>query len=214
VGAVKVSELPVIALALENSSSAATIRITRGNNLVYFTQTTTFYSGVQFVNMTQIISSNIPTVSVAGLNITVQTKGKLTTGNNLYIAIVDSERQMAGQLIFNGPPPAATQVTDGTELLFGLNSSKSELNFYVSVFPFSTEASLNSLFEDNTAKYTQKTAETSLDVFNYRQALNTLGVSYITIRDPAQNARFAQDPLFRQVFVNKEVTIYQVKTLP
>jgi hypothetical protein len=47
-------------------------------------------------------------------------------------------------------------------------------------------------------------------MFDYRQALKELNVSYIALRNPSQINRFLNDPDFDLVFINNEVAIFKV----
>lgn len=75
-----------------------------------------------------------------------------------------------------------------------------------------TQSSLYGLFINNTRSYAEKVAEYPLEIFDYRQAIANMNVSYIAIRDDSQITRFAKDPLFSLVFINKEVAIFQIHT--
>ena len=62
VNTVTLSELPVRKMHVENSSTFATISITCGNEFLNLTQKTTIYQGVRFVNMTETVTSDNPTL--------------------------------------------------------------------------------------------------------------------------------------------------------
>ena len=216
---VKLSELPVREMHVENSPTFATISITWGNELLNFTQKATVYQGVRFVNMTETVSSDNPTISFVNMNFIVQTRGKVVAMNSTSIALVDPYMNVAGQLIFTGAQPTITNVSEGPlEILFNLNSqSETKINFYVTVFEYpnlssstTTQAGLHELLMNNTKSYADKVAEFPLDVFDYREAIANLNASYIAVRDHLQIARFAKDPLFSLVFVNEEVAIFQI----
>ena len=53
----------------------AIITMVRGNDYFNYTQLTTVYKGLRFVNLTSTIDSTVPGVSLDWLNIEVQSKG-------------------------------------------------------------------------------------------------------------------------------------------
>jgi hypothetical protein len=108
---------------------------------------------------------------------------------------------LAGELLFKETPPNVTQPSKGSlQLLFPLQSRPAvELSFGVSVFEGSTQTSTDEI--SNSAP---------LDVFDYRQAIIDLNVSYIALRDPSQIPRFTNDPAFSLLFMNREVAIFEV----
>jgi len=217
---VKLSELPIREMYLESDNAATTLNIIRGNELVKCTQKTTVYQGLRFVNMTQSLSSSNPTVDFINIELAAQTKGNLTTTNNTYIAIEDPHTNTAGQLIFTDNQPTITQAQDNTITMhFNLNtqSTRGEINFYVSVFEYASQDSstttknrLQQQFLNNTKNYTDKISEAPIDTFDYKQAIRELNASYIVLRDHTQIQRFENDPTFHLVFYNKEIAIFQV----
>jgi len=219
VNMVKLSELPVKEMHLENTSTFATISVMRGNELLNFTQKATVYQGVRFVNMIENISSDNPMVSFDNVSLTLQTRGNLVFENSASIGLVDPYVNVAGQLIFNETPSTVTQdSTSPLKIIYNLGAqSKTEFNFYVAVFEYpslvlssATKTGLNELFMNNTKSYADKVEEFPLDVFDYHQAIVNLNASYIAIRDYTQISRFAKDPMFSLLFVNREVDIFQI----
>ena len=63
---------------------------------------------------------------------------------------------------------------------------------------------------NNTKSYAGKVGEFPLDVFNYRQAIANLNISYVVLRDFSQFARLEKDPLFSLVYMNQEVAIFRI----
>lgn len=224
VNVIKLSKVPVKDMYLQNGSSSASIFITWGNSLFNFTQETTVYQGVRFVNMTEKVSSDNPAVTFDSVNFILHTKGSFAEGGNgATVALVDANMNVAGQLIFIKGQPIVTQLTEdnlaGLGILYNLNAhSETELNFYAGVYEYASNLDLNpkaqsgfyQLMTNNTKTYADKVADFPLVVFNYRQAVVTLNASYIVIRDPEQVPRFAKDPLFSLVFKNNEVAIFHV----
>ena len=214
---VKLVDVPVKEMYVTNSSTEATISVIRGNNLLNFTQKATVYQGVRFVNITQKVSSDNPMVNFADINLVFQTRGNLTFSNTGTIGFVDSNAKLAAQLIFKGAQPQVTQLTNKSYgLLYDLNGkSETVISFYVSTFDFPNGElnlpSLNHFFLNNTQSYADKVAQFPIDVFDYQQAITNLNASYIVIRDSTQIPRFANDPNFSLIFINKEVAIFHVK---
>ena len=217
---VRVSELPIREMHMENSSSLATICFTRGNEFLNFTQEATVYQGVRFVNMTATVSSNDPTIRFADMNFTVQTRGDVVAVNGTSVALKDPYMNLAGQLLFTGTQPTIKQASEKSfEIMFNLNNqSGSKISFYVAVFEYpslgassAAKAGLDELFENNISSYADKVAEFPLDVFNYQQAIANLNASYVVLRDYSQISRFAKDPMFSLLFINKEVAIFEIQ---
>lgn len=216
---VKLSELQVREAHVEQSSNSATILTTRGNEFLNFTQSVTVLQGVRFVDVTETFSSNSSAISFSGLSFIVQTRGNIVTGNGSSIELKDPYSNVAGQLLFIDNHPVATQVLNGPlEIVVNGLQNKTELNFKVGIFEYpnqgfnsAPEAGLQELFRSNIEHYSEKVADYPLDVFDYRQAIANLSASYIAVRDYSQIPRFVNDPSFNLAFVNKEVSIFQVK---
>ena len=127
---------------------------------------------------------------------------------------------LAGQLLFTGTQPTIKQASEKSfEIMFNLNNqSGSKISFYVAVFEYpslgassAAKAGLDELFENNIRSYADKVAEFPLDVFDYQQAIANLNASYVVLRDYSQISRFAKDPMFSLLFINKEVAIFEIQ---
>ena len=89
--------MPLINMYMENSSTCASIYVHFGNDLLNFTQKTTVYQGVRFVNMTQTISSNNPAVTFDTVNFVLYTKRILIQDeNSSTVALIDTTANVAG----------------------------------------------------------------------------------------------------------------------
>lgn len=216
VATLSLSELPIIDMYIANSSSAASIYTIRGNQYVTFTQTATVYPGLCLVNMTQSLFSVDPSICFVNLDLSVQTPGHVINGNGSYVALKDPYSDVVGQIVFWDMQPKLTRgLADHLNLEFALSSRAITLDFYVSVFENSSvnsaETRLNDLLLNTwTTGYVDKATQPPLDVFDYRQAILDLNVSYIAIREKSQLSRFANDPLFGEVYTNNEITIFQI----
>ncbi len=222
------ADLPVTDMQLENGTDYATIIVTRGNELFNFTQKATVYSGIQFVNMTETIESDHPTVSLDEVRFILHTKGTFVQGENTTFGLIDTNMNVAGQLILTEGQPEIADLTKENpscvELWYPLGgNSRAELKFSVGVYQFKPDPKLTKdptdkawienyqqLLANNTAIYMNKEGNLPLDIFNYSQALLNYNISYIAVRDVEAIPRFAKDPLFSLVFINNEVAIFQV----
>ncbi len=227
---ISLSSVPLISTQIENSSDYATIYVTRGNELLNFTQTTTVYEGMRFVNMTQVFETDNPAISFVRLDFTMHTKGTpVKVENSTVYALADTNMKVVGQLIF--PPgqlsPTVNELTidnlAGLGLTYNLNAqNRAELNFYVGVYTYEykmeaevTEKEKITFYEElvanGTQTYLQKFPDSEPKFFDYQQAIEDYNVSYIALRYAEHIPRFANDPNFSLVFINEEVAIFQVK---
>jgi hypothetical protein len=218
IATLRLSDLPVIGMHIENSSSAASIVVTRANQYVSCTQSATVYAGLCLVNLTQTLFNVDSSIELVSLDIPVQARGGVVGGNKSYVEVKDPYSDVVGLLVFAGTQPSIT-AGDGNcvELQFNLSSMPSMFNFYVCAFEDpglkTTQTRLNQLLDENsTISYTQS-AQSPLDVFDYRQAIMDLNASYVAIRDRSQHSRFGTEPLYQQVFANDEVTVYQINRI-
>ena len=62
-------------MRMENGADHDTIVVSRGNDFFNYTQLTTVYKGLRFVNLTSTLDSTVPGVSFDWVNIDVQSKG-------------------------------------------------------------------------------------------------------------------------------------------
>ena len=209
------SELPIIAMHVENTSSYASIFVTRANQYVNFTQSATVYPGSSLVNMSQTLFSVDPSIALVSLDVSVQARGEVTCDNGSYVVFKDPYSDVAGMLVLSGTQPSiTTSDLRGIDLKFNLTSQSSILNYYVDAFEDSpsktVQTRLNDLLAEHSAASYAQSIQSSLDVFDYRQAILDLNASYVAIRDHSQLSRFGSDPLYQQVFANDEVTVFQI----
>jgi hypothetical protein len=224
------SQVPVKDMHIENDISYASIYVTRVNQLFSFTQKTTIYQGIRFVNMTETIENVDPAVTFSTVRFILHIKGIRLEGENETVEVlVDTNMNVAGQLIFTEGQPQTTLFTEENpsclEMLYNLNGKfKAELKFSVGVYQFKPDTNLNAgspkklwiengqeLLANDTITYMKKAADLPLDVFDYQKAMNDKGISYIACRDSDVIPKFANDPAFSLVFINDEVAIFMVK---
>ena len=147
-------------------------------------------------------------------------------------AFFDVNNKVAGQIIFAGLQPKIVPVTNDNlgALLMEYNISgisTTKLAFSAGAYEYDDkDLDPNALAPDQTLFYQQivlehkkafldhaKGGNESLPLkwFDYRQALSSMKISYVALRDLAQISRFAKDPAFSLVFINNEVAIFQVR---
>jgi hypothetical protein len=220
------TQLPVKEMLIENSSDHASIFVNKGNNVFNYTQHTTVYRGVRFVNMTVTVESNVEDVSVDWVRFILHTKGEVILRDNT-VGLLDEGVKVLGQLIFAEKQPSVYVITSenpsGLELLYNLQGkSKGEIQLLVGVFSVTddkavyqdpeTKASyINKILADNLNSYQEKVADLPLDVFDYQKAVKDWTISYVACRDSELIPKFANDPAFSLVFINDDVAIFMVK---
>jgi hypothetical protein len=217
-----ISDLFVKEMQIKYTNSTATISITRGNELLNFTQKITVYQGIRFVNITEDFSSCAESINFVDFNLTAQTRGNVVAENNVSVLLKDPYINIGGQLIFTEKKPILTQFANSSlELHFVFNTeTNASINFYLAAFEYpnldsnkATQAELYNFFTSNIESYLDKVSNLPMDIFDYRQALTTLNASYIVVRDFSQVPRFVKDPIFSSVFANHELTIFSVNNI-
>ena len=217
------SQLLVTDMHIENTSDWASIYVSKGNSLFTYNQIVTVYKDVQFVNMTITLQPNTPNVTFSEAVFTLQSKG-IPVDYGSTVGFYDAGAKVLGQLIFTEGQPIFHE--DGPTMIYTLDNDKTvKLELWGSAFSVSdrlqtldepaTQAAIGMLMANNAASY-QKTSEspaakTSLDVFDYKEALADWNVNYIAVRDPGIMLKFAADPAFSLLFINDEVAIFVVK---
>jgi hypothetical protein len=217
------SQLPVTEMRVETASdnASAAIYVSKGNSLFNYTQVLTVYKGVQFVNMSVTLESNVEDVTLRWVSVNFQTKGKpIDKGNT--VGFFDEGGKVLGQLIFAEGQPEVYQ--GGPTLRYMLSGEpKAEFEIWASAFPVSdslttyedpkTIARLTDVMADKLASYQQKgqVADLPLDIFDYKKTLVDWNVSYIAVRDPEIIPKFTGDPAFSLLFINDEVAVFIVK---
>jgi len=215
------SQLPVTDMHVETASDKnwASIYVGRGNNLFNYTQILTVYKGMQFVNMSITLESNVESVTLRWVSYIFQTKGEpIDKGNT--VGYFDEGGKVLGQLIFTKGQPKFHK--SGPELLYSFaTGSKVNLELWASAFSVSDSLAthedprLGDVMEDNLASYQKQpdngANSADIDVFDYKQALTDWNISYIAVRNSEIIPKFARDPAFNLLFINDEVAIFIVK---
>jgi len=220
------TQLPVKEMQIENSSDHAYIFVNKGNNFFNYTQRTTVYRGVRFVNMSITVESDIEGVALNWVRFILHTKGEVIMRGN-SVGLLDEGAKVLGQLIFVEKQPSVYAITSenpsGLELLYNMQGqSKGEIQVSVGVFSVTDDKAvyqnpetkanyINKVMDVNLNSYQEKVADLPLDVFDYQKALKDWNISYVACRDSALVPKFANDPGFSLVFINDEVAIFMVK---
>jgi hypothetical protein len=210
-----------------NDTQYATITVTRGNDFFNYTQMTTTYRGLRFVNLTTTVDSTVPGVSLDWVYMDVQSKGtQIPYNDNITIGMIDEGVKAFGQLLFN-VEPYNVKVLAGTpaivKLQYGLNgTSQGEIQIQASAYSvtdnlqFYKDGGTKNSYFNNIMIDNLNLARTPVDVsfeqvFDYRLEMQSYNVSYITCRYSEIEAKFTKDPSFSLVFINNEVAIFKVK---
>jgi len=221
-------QLPVKEMRIENDTEHATIVVEKGNDFFNYTQLTTVYKGVRFVDISITVESEVEGVSLDWVQFFVNSKGKvIQSTQNKTVGLLDEGVKAFGQFIFNREQPEVEIVNDENpcilELLYTLQGeSKGEIQISVSAYSVTDDLSF---YQDpeTTADYFSKIItenlnlshkpifDLPLDVFNYQKAVNDRNISYIACRDSEMLPKFVNDPAFSLVFINDEVAIFMVK---
>jgi hypothetical protein len=220
------TQVPVKEMQIENTSDHASIFVNKGNNFFNYTQHTTVYRGVRFVNMSITIESNVEDASIDWVRFILHTKGEVILRDNT-VGLLDEGAKVLGQLIFAEKQPSIYMITSenpsGLELMYNLQGeSKGEIQLLVGVFSVTDDKAvyqdpetkanyINKILADNLNSYQEKIADLPLDVFDYQKAVKDWAISYVACRDSELIPKFSKDPAFNLVFINDDVAIFMVK---
>ena len=221
-------QLPVKEMRIENDTEHATIIVKKGNDFFDYTQLTTAYQGMRFVDMSITLETTIEGVSLDWIQFLVDSKGKVIQPmRNDTVGLLDVGVKALGQIIFDQEKPNVEIVNSENpcilELLYNLQGkSKGEIQISATAYsvtddpqyyqdPAITADYMNKIITNNLT-YKQQISDLSLDVFNYQKAVTAWNISYIACRDSEVMAKFVNDPAFSLVFINDEVAIFMVKS--
>ena len=223
---VYLNQLEVKEMHFENASDHKTIVVSRGNEFFNYTQLTTVYKGLRFVNLTSTLDTSVPGVSLDWVNIGVQSKGtQIVYDDKRTIALVDVGVKTFGQLIFtSNQPNATTKVVNPLliDLEYNLQGqSHGQIQISASAYSgdndadiYKNSASIQTFFAPVIAS-NLKSIQIPLPIdfkewFDYRFELQRNNVSYIACRNAELDMKFRGDPSFSLVFINSEVAIFKV----
>ncbi|HLN88930.1 MAG TPA: hypothetical protein VK253_02585, partial [Candidatus Binatia bacterium] len=224
---VYLDQLEIKAMSFENSPDYKTIVVSRGNDYFNYTQFTTVYMGLRFVNLTSTLDTTVPGVSFDWVNIGVQSKGtQIPYSDNRTIALVDVGVKTFGQLIFSGyQPKVTTKVEDPRLIDLEYNmEGQSYGQIQISASAYSADNNPD-IYKDSAsiARFFNPIIAANLNLnqtpisaefkewFDYRFEMQRNNISYIVCRVPEIEPKFFRDPSFSLVFINIEVAIFKVK---
>jgi hypothetical protein len=224
---VYLADLAVKDMRIEKGTDYDTIIVSRGNDYFNYSQFTSVYKGLRFVNLTSTMDTTIPGVSFDWVNIDVQSKGtQIQYDDKRTIALVDVGVKTFGQLIFSVNQPNVTTKVDNPRLIdleYKLqNQNHGEIQILASAYSagnnpdiYKDDTSIYNYF-DNVIAANLNSPQTPTNVdfketFDYQAALQSASVSYIACRDIEMQTKFIRDPSFSLVFINSGVAIFKVK---
>jgi hypothetical protein len=206
---------------VESNMDNASFIVTRENQLLKITEEITIYRGISFAQISFILQSNADSVNFDWLQLPFQARGfPVQSGNS--IGIIDNLLHEVNQIVFPqgglGSDVVMQQNPDSYELSYNLQgNSTSKISFFVGLCQFSpvsdsnqTPDYWNSLIENNSKTYLDKTSNLPLNCFDYQEAIQEWNISYIAVRDFSSIPRFSDDPMFTLVFKNDQVAIFKV----
>jgi hypothetical protein len=224
---VSLDQLAVEKMQMENDSQHATITVVKGNDFLNYTQVTTVYKGLRFVNLTSTVDTSFPGVSLELVDISVQSKGtQIPYNDDNTIGMLDEGVKTFGQIIFT-TKPSIQKIVPGSPTMINLEyrlngESQGKIEISASAYSadndpaiYSNEARKDLFFgsvmtanlEPQTPDYTKEWRQ----VFNYQLSMQYYDVSYIACRVPEMYPKFLKDPSFSLVFINSEIAIFKVK---
>lgn len=214
-------QVPVTNMQLIGAQSdSPSIVVDKANSDFSYSEILTVSQGITFANMTILVQSSNPNVSLDWINFILNSDGTFLQPANNTIATVDSGLKEAGQLIFAQNQPQISALNNQnpcvTQLSYDLQGkSSAEIQILVGIFPVSQNdlanpANLNQTLMSNLENAQKPVANLPITTFDYKEALQANQISYIANRDFEVNPKFADDPEFSLVFINNEVAIFKV----
>ncbi len=226
---ITLDKLPVKEMHMENDTQHVTISFTRGNEFFNYTQVTTVYRGLSFVDITIKLEAAAENVSLAWLQMTVQSNGlPIGPPRADTIGLIDEGVKAFGQLIFkeNLPDydPEVIQSSCRIRLDYALEGkSQGEVQISATTYSvtddlsfYENQETINNFFNPIITANLNST-QTPVDniplaePFNYQAEIKTNNISYVVVRDSEMINKFAKDPTFSLVFINNDVAIFEVK---
>jgi hypothetical protein len=219
-----VAELPVTGMQLVGANSdSPSIIVNKANSDFSYSEVTTVTKGKLFANMTIMVQSNKPNVSLDWLNFVIKSQGIFQQSFNNTLAMLDPDMKVCGQLIFAQNQPTISNFSPQnpciTQLSYSLQGkSRAEIQILVGIYsvsesdiqnpmsPSGLRGALNANLQNPTT-----VPDLPITTFDYKVALQEYNVSYVANRDFELNRKYADDPKFSLVFINNEVAIFKVE---
>jgi hypothetical protein len=220
-----ITQIPVTNMEMVGAqTSSPSIIVNKANNDFSYSEILTVSQGVKFANMTIVVQSENPNVSLDWVNFILNSQGEFLQPFNNTVAMLDSSIKEVGQLIFVKDQPEISCFNSEnpcvTELSYNLQGkSSTEIQILVGLNEVTEndlqdQASLHKTLVDNIQNAQKPVASLPMVTFDYKAALEANSISYIANRDSDLNPKFASDPEFSLVFINKEVAIFKVRANP
>jgi hypothetical protein len=226
----RVDQLSLIEMRVEDYAEYATIIVKKGNEFFNYTQLTTIYRGLCFVDISITLERAADNVSMGWIDFTVNSNGEVIDLQNNTIALLDEGVKAFSQLIFNKEQPNVIMVNRENPCIFTLDynlqgKAQVEINMALSAYSVSDDPKIYQSQEETDQYFKNITINNLnlyknpipdspyIDVFDYQTALNdpSFNISYVACRDSEIIPKFANDPAFSLVFINDEVAIFTVK---
>jgi len=227
---VSLAQLEVKEMSFETDNQHATIKVTRGNDYFNYTQLTTVYRGLRFVNLKTTIETTVPSVNLEWLDLAIECEGTALYNDKRTVALIAEGVKAFGQLIFDTEPLRAdlvkqsgSEVVDSVQLIYSLNGMpKTEITILASAYSVTDDQQyykdaktksdfFQPIITSNLEQNQKPEVQDFKQVFNYQTEMQNYNVSYIACRVPEMYEKFSKDPLFSLVFINSEVAIFKVK---
>ncbi len=136
-----ITQIPVVNMQLVGAQShSPSIVVNKANSDFSYSEILTVSQGVAFANMTIVIQSVNPNVSLDWINFILNAQGQFLQPSNNTIAMLDSGMKEAGQLIFVENQPQVTAFNSQnpciTQLSYNLQGkSSAEIQILVGIYP-------------------------------------------------------------------------------
>jgi hypothetical protein len=216
---INVAELPVTGMQLVDSDSdSASISVKKADSDFSYLETVTVTKGNLFANMTIVVQSNRPDVSLEGLDLVVNSQGVIQQSSSSSLVVLDQVMKVCGQLVFAHTQPKVSNVSPQspcvTQLSYDLQGeSGAEIQILVGICAVSESDIQDSVNMSGLGdSLSVDVPDLPLTTFDYKLALREYNVSYVANRDFEVNRKFAEDPDFSLVFVNSEVAIFRFES--
>jgi hypothetical protein len=225
---ISLSDLEVRDMRLISNADQATILVNRGNDYFNYTQLTTVYRGMRFVNLTSTLTSTVPGVIFEGLRINVQSKGtQIPYDDQRTVAMVDVGVKTFGQLIFEANQPKVSPEVSSPLFIELKYLMQNSTNYQIQILSSAYSADNNPAFytdsqsiddhfypviaENVNHPYPTPTNDGFKECFDYRKMLQSYNVTYVACTVPEMYPKFTRDAAFSLVFINSEVAVFSVK---
>jgi hypothetical protein len=217
-----VTQIPVTSMEMIGAQTGSpSIIVNKANNDFSYSEILTVSQGVMFANMTVVVQSENPNVSLDWINFILNSEGEFLQPFNNTVAMLDVDLKEVGQLIFAENQPQISSFNSEnpcvTQLSYDLQGkSSAEIQVLVGIYQVTendveNQASLNKTLTYNAQNAEKPAASLPMTTFDYKEAIQANSISYIANRDFESNPKFADDPEFSLVFINNEVAIFKVR---